>query len=148
MRLSPRTLSLRLALMFALSSCMLLGAVAAYLYHSLEREILWRDDQALLGRLQRMQAILNDTESIEALRNRPQLYENMLGNRDSFLWIVDASDRALIEVNPGSLPLPELPDTSSPVLGNAPTYRDWETYRKSTRLNSSHEIPSRMPSSA
>ena len=30
--------------------------------------------------------------------------------------------------------------------GNA--YRDWETDRKSTRLNSSHEIPSRMPSSA
>ena len=30
-----------------------------------------------------------------------------------------------------------------------PTYRDWETKdRKSTRLNSSHEIPSRMPSSA
>ena len=29
-------------------------------------------------------------------------------------------------------------------------YRDWETLgdRKSTRLNSSHEIPSRMPSSA
>ena len=30
----------------------------------------------------------------------------------------------------------------------AETYRDWETDRKSTRLNSSHEIPSRMPSSA
>ena len=29
-----------------------------------------------------------------------------------------------------------------------PQYRDWETDRKSTRLNSSHEIPSRMPSSA
>ena len=29
-----------------------------------------------------------------------------------------------------------------------PCYRDWETDRKSTRLNSSHEIPSRMPSSA
>ena len=28
------------------------------------------------------------------------------------------------------------------------TYRDWETDRKSARLNSSHEIPSRMPSSA
>ena len=31
---------------------------------------------------------------------------------------------------------------------NAVPYRDWETDRKSTRLNSSHEIPSRMPSSA
>ena len=31
---------------------------------------------------------------------------------------------------------------------NTTLYRDWETDRKSTRLNSSHEIPSRMPSSA
>ena len=31
---------------------------------------------------------------------------------------------------------------------NCALYRDWETDRKSTRLNSSHEIPSRMPSSA
>ena len=29
-----------------------------------------------------------------------------------------------------------------------PWYRDWETDRKSTRLNSSHEFVSRMPSSA
>ena len=32
--------------------------------------------------------------------------------------------------------------------GDGASYRDWETDRKSTRLNSSHEIPSRMPSSA
>ena len=30
----------------------------------------------------------------------------------------------------------------------AASYRDWETDRKSTRLNSSHEFVSRMPSSA
>ena len=33
-------------------------------------------------------------------------------------------------------------------MGVKALYRDWETDRKSTRLNSSHEIPSRMPSSA
>ena len=33
-------------------------------------------------------------------------------------------------------------------IGEDRPYRDWETDRKSTRLNSSHEIPSRMPSSA
>ena len=33
-------------------------------------------------------------------------------------------------------------------VGFVTGYRDWETDRKSTRLNSSHEIPSRMPSSA
>ena len=34
------------------------------------------------------------------------------------------------------------------LIGFVVRYRDWETDRKSTRLNSSHEIPSRMPSSA
>ena len=33
-------------------------------------------------------------------------------------------------------------------LGTAEQYRDWETDRKSTRLNSSHSAKSRMPSSA
>ena len=34
------------------------------------------------------------------------------------------------------------------VIKNATAYRDWETDRKSTRLNSSHSAKSRMPSSA
>ena len=33
-------------------------------------------------------------------------------------------------------------------LGDPLAYRDWETDRKSTRLNSSHSAKSRMPSSA
>ena len=33
-------------------------------------------------------------------------------------------------------------------LGIVPAYRDWETDRKSTRLNSSHITRARMPSSA
>lgn len=48
MTLWPRTLSLRTAFMFALVSVLLLGAVGFYLYQSLQREISWRDDQALL----------------------------------------------------------------------------------------------------
>ena len=32
--------------------------------------------------------------------------------------------------------------------GTTNPYRDWETDRKSTRLNSSHSAKSRMPSSA
>ena len=39
-------------------------------------------------------------------------------------------------------------DRIKAVQAAARYYRDWETDRKSTRLNSSHEIPSRMPSSA
>ena len=36
----------------------------------------------------------------------------------------------------------------TPELYDIDRYRDWETDRKSTRLNSSHSAKSRMPSSA
>ncbi|WP_390959935.1 heavy metal sensor histidine kinase [Pseudomonas moorei] len=105
----PRTLSLRLAMMFALVSTLLLGSIGFYLYQSLQREIAWRDDQALLGRLERMQALISDSDSIEQLRGRPKLYENMLGNRDNLLWIVDDTGKVLIEINPVGMTIPKLP---------------------------------------
>lgn len=120
MTLWPRTLSLRLALMFALVSALLLGAVGFYLYQSLQREIAWRDDQALLGRLQRMQALIDDSDSIDALRSRPHLYENMLGNRDNLLWIIDQDGQLLIDINPLSLPFLRLPAAPAPRLGDSP----------------------------
>ena len=40
------------------------------------------------------------------------------------------------------------PNTQNPVITIDDAYRDWETDRKSTRLNSSHITRSRMPSSA
>jgi two-component system heavy metal sensor histidine kinase CusS len=105
----PKALSLRLALLFALSSVLLLGGIGLYLYQSLEKEIAWRDDQALAGRIDRMRALIDDTESLEALRRRPQLYGNMLGNRDSMLWIVDDRGQVQIEINPADVPVPVLP---------------------------------------
>ncbi|PJI99750.1 two-component system heavy metal sensor histidine kinase CusS [Acidovorax sp. 69] len=107
-RLWPRALSLRLALMFALASVLLLGALGLYLYQSLEREIAWRDDKALVGRVERMRALIGDSDSIEALRLRPQLYANMLSNRESLLWVLDGTGQPLIEVNPVHLPVPAL----------------------------------------
>ncbi|WP_019342291.1 heavy metal sensor histidine kinase [Stutzerimonas stutzeri] len=116
MSLMPSSLSLRLALMFALVSTALLGAIGFYLYQSLEREIAWRDDQALLGRLERMRALLDDSDSIEALRERPQLYANMLGNRDNLLWVLGESGQPLIEINPVQLAIPQLPLEAQPQL--------------------------------
>ena len=39
-------------------------------------------------------------------------------------------------------------ERSIELAGQSISYRDWETDRKSTRLNSSHSAKSRMPSSA
>lgn len=104
--------------MFALVSTLLLGSIGFYLYQSLQREIAWRDDQALLGRLDRMQALISDSDSIEQLRGRPKLYENMLGNRDNLLWIVDDTGKVLIEINPVRMTLPKLSAAPQARLGD------------------------------
>ena len=117
---APASLSMRLSLLFALVSLGLLGGLGAYLYHALGQQIAWRDDQMLQGRLERMEALLDDGESIAALRRRPLLYANMLGNRESLLWMLDARGVPLIEVNPPGLPVPELPPAPEGRLGEHP----------------------------
>lgn len=119
MRLAPGSISLRLALWFALASALVLGAIGVYLYQSLEREIAWRDDAALAGRVDRMRALVDDSAGIDALRSKPQLYGNMLGNRDSVLWLLDAQGRRLIDINPRQLPVPSLPATTEIRLADA-----------------------------
>ena len=44
--------------------------------------------------------------------------------------------------------IPTIREEDSEIIATGNTYRDWETDRKSTRLNSSHSAKSRMPSSA
>ncbi len=109
-----RSLSLRLALAFALVSLLLLGGIGLYLYRSLQQEIAWRDDQTLLGRLDRMEHLLRDTADIQQLRERPELYANMLGNTEHFLWVLNNDDEVLIAINPRSLPLPTLQASTQP----------------------------------
>lgn len=75
-RAFTHTLGLRLALLFALVSALLFGAIGLYLFHALDREIRWRDDQALMGRVVHMRSLIGDSASIAALKERPQLYEN------------------------------------------------------------------------
>lgn len=129
MSLWPRSISLRLAALFALTSALLLGVIGVYLYQSLEREIALRDDAALVGRVDRMRALLDDSASVEALRSRPNLYGNMLGNRESVLWMIDEHGRRVIEVNPVGLPLPSLPASGTIRVASAaqgqPTRLAW-----------------------
>ena len=57
------------------------------------------------------------------------------------LWTLEDLDRPSLDYQRN---LREARKSSSCLL----PYRDWETDRKSTRLNSSHSAKSRMPSSA
>lgn len=120
----PHTLSFRLALLFAVVSALLFGAIGLYLFQALDREIRWRDDQALQGRVIRMRSLIGDSASIAALKARPQLYENMLGNRESLLFVLDATGRPVIEVNPAGIPVPHPPAASGIALADGPASTD------------------------
>ena len=104
-----KSIAWRLALAIALTCALVLSAVGVFLYRSLAAELTFRDDQALLGRLEQVRALLHDSDSLEALQERPRLYQNMLGNLDSVLLVKRADGSPLIAINPHQQALPDLP---------------------------------------
>ncbi len=116
------SLRLRLALLFSLVSAVLFALMGIYVFKSLEREISYRDDIALLGRVDRIKQLIQDTKSIEILQKYPQLYANMLGSQEDVLWIINQSGNVLIEINPAHLSRPDTradtPAITGPVLFN------------------------------
>lgn len=103
-----RSIAWRLALAFALVCALVLSAIGVFLYRSLASEIAWRDDLALLGRLEQVRALLADSDSLGALQARPRLYQNMLGNLDSLLLVRRADGSSVIAINPRQRDLPAL----------------------------------------
>lgn len=102
---------------FALVCALVLGTAGLFLYRSLESELVYRDNQALLGRLEQVRALLHDSDSLGALQQRPRLYQNMLGNLDSLLLVNRADGAAVIAINPRGQPVPKvapIPEQRSP----------------------------------
>jgi two-component system heavy metal sensor histidine kinase CusS len=106
---SGPSLTWRAALAFAVTCAAVLGLAALALYRSLEAEIAWRDDVALMGRLEQVRALLQDSDSLGALQQRPRLYQNMLGNQDSLLLVGRERSADVISINPHGDALPSLP---------------------------------------
>ena len=105
------------------------------MYQSLAREVAWRDDAALVGRVVRMRTLIGDSQSIEALRQRRQLYANMLGNQGDLLWVLGSAGQPLIEINPLQMAVPVLPAGAGVQLQNgadnrAPARLAWSPPRK------------------
>jgi two-component system heavy metal sensor histidine kinase CusS len=103
-----KSIAWRLALAFALVCALVLSAIGVFLYRSLASEIAYRDDLALLGRLEQVRALLADSDSLGALQARPRLYQNMLGNLDSLLLVRRADGSSVIAINPRQRALPAL----------------------------------------
>lgn len=121
----------RLALAIALICALVLSVIGVFLYRTLASELAFRDDQALLGRLEQVRALLHDSDSLEALQERPRLYQNMLGNQESVLLVKRADGRQVIAINPHQQALPEM----QPIAQNqAPQRADIQTVNATVLL--------------
>lgn len=126
-----KSIAWRLALAIALTCALVLSVIGVFLYRSLASELAFRDDQALLGRLEQVRALLHDSDSLEALQERPRLYQNMLGNLDSVLLVKRADGSPLIAINPHQQPLPDMQPIAQ---GRAPQRADIRTLDQTVLL--------------
>nr|WP_229265417.1 heavy metal sensor histidine kinase [Duganella sp. 1224] len=93
-----------------------MAAVGAVLYQSLARQLADRDDAALVARVEQIRALLQDTDLIALIHQKPRLFSNMLGNREALLVLRFPGQAPLIEVNPSHTPVPRV----MPLRTNAP----------------------------
>ncbi|NVZ71811.1 heavy metal sensor histidine kinase [Pseudomonas costantinii] len=103
------SLTLRLALIFALLAFALLATLGVALYRELERELIMRDDAALIYRVDQLRNLLNDSNTLDLIKTKPELFQNMLGNRESVLSITAPGQKPLLVVNPGNIDMPSVP---------------------------------------
>ncbi|WAH56378.1 heavy metal sensor histidine kinase [Pseudomonas silvicola] len=121
------SLAWRLATAFALVCALVLGVAGIFLYRSLESELVYRDDQALLGRLEQVRALIQDSDSLDALQQRPRLYQNMLANQESLLLVNRADGTPVITINPWQQALPPLTPIAEQRSAQASDIQRWPT---------------------
>ena len=135
-----KSIAWRLALAIALTCALVMSLIGVFLYRSLASELAWRDDQALLGRLEQVRALLHDSDSLEALQERPRLYQNMLGNLDSVLLVKREDGSPLIAINPHQQ---ALPDVQPIAQARAPQRADIKTVGATVLLAGMAQGPAR-----
>lgn len=123
----PRSLTVRLALLFALLAFLILGAVGVSLYRGLERQLALRDDAVLVARVDQIRTLLRDANTMQLIHEKPHLFENMMGDREGLLVIRFVGKAPMVAINPGGMPLPDIaPVPADAALSRAAVHRSTE----------------------
>ncbi|MGF6767882.1 two-component system heavy metal sensor histidine kinase CusS [Paraburkholderia sp. GAS199] len=117
MRLSLTT---RLASLFALIAFVAMAMVGSILYRELEKQLIVRDDGALVTRVDQLRTLMTDDNVRELIHDKPHLFANMLGNQESLLVVGVPGETPLMTVNPGNRTVPDV----TPVPADAPLTLD------------------------
>jgi len=102
------SLTTRLALLYALIVFFAMALLGTLLYRGLERQLMVRDDAALVTRVDQLRTLMNDVDVRALIRDKPHLFANMLGNTESLLIVGFPGETPLIVVNPGHRAVPDM----------------------------------------
>lgn len=88
----PTTLTVRLALLFAVVAIFTFAGVGTYLYRSLVVQLEARDDQELIGKVEQFRHILRDTPSTHSIKEDPHRFDDVAAGHDGLITILRTSD--------------------------------------------------------
>jgi len=111
---SSRSLITRITVCFALIACLVIDALGAYLYHSARVSLEHRADIALMSRAEHFSRLVRQMYTVNELKERPLLFESMLGAEQDVLIFRRPGEAPFIDVNPDNVPVPALGDGRVP----------------------------------
>jgi two-component system heavy metal sensor histidine kinase CusS len=103
-----RSLTVKLAVLFASVSFGVMATAGYVLYQALEKQLVLRDDAALVTRVDQIRTLLQDSDLLNLIHDKPQLFANMLGNREALLVLRFPGQSPLLEVNPANRRIPDV----------------------------------------
>ena len=116
-----RSLTARTTVLFASIACVVIGTLGAYFYQSAEVSLERRADMVLAGRVEHFSRIVQDLYSVSELKQRPLLFESMLGDEEDVLLFRRPNEAPFIDVNRSNIAVPPL--RAAPA-GRLPTFAD------------------------
>lgn len=134
----PRSITLRLTLLFAVVAMLAFAAAGAYLYQALGRQMGLRGDADLVDKVLLVRQRLDEYPDLSALARAPKpLLDAMYGREGYVLRLAAADGAILLQSAAPSRPLPEARALAAVPAGQTPTVGDvgdWRSASEPSRL--------------
>lgn len=124
----PRSITARLAFLFAVVVMGTFLVVGSYLYRSLALQLEHRDDAELVGKITQTRHLLEEARSAADIEKAPDALLNAMFGHDGLLFLViGANGRVLVQNTAFEDPLPALSVVSAERVPEFSDVRDWRT---------------------
>ena len=102
----PQSLALRVTLLCGLIALAMTGMLGAYFFYFARTAITAHADDQLIGRAEHFRRLVGDARTLQDLRDRSLLFEDLLGATTDVLILRRVGELPFVEVNPDRVEVP------------------------------------------